>query len=188
MRGLFTHLYDLDAFPNTAQAYALPAKYEELYAYDTLVLSNLDFATSSYAARRMLKDYVEDGGRLVLLGGNRALGEGGLKGTYLEAICPFELKGTGEVVRCEPPLLLGGKPGAPHPDNMALFWRHDVTLKPDAFTIAYAGAHPIAARVARGKGLAVAFAGTVLGEGTANVTPFWETGAWAGLVKTLVLE
>ncbi len=188
VRGLFTGLYGLDALPGATPAYALPAKYEELYAYDAVVLSNLDFTTSSYAARRMLNDYVEDGGRLVLLGGNRALGEGGLTGTYLEALSPFALRGAGEVVRCAPPLLLGGKANVAYPDKPAIFWRHDVTLKPGAFAVAYAGPHPIAARVARGNGLAVAFAGTVLGEGGANGKPFWETGSWAALAKRLILE
>jgi hypothetical protein len=151
-------------------------------------LSNLDFSTSAYPVRRMLKDFVDDGGRLILLGGNRALGEGGLKGTYLETMAPFTLKGAGEVVPCEPPLLLGAKAGVAYPEKPALLWRHDVTLKPGAFAIAYAGTQPIAARIRFGKGLVTTFAGTVLGEGGANAKPFWETAAWAGLLKKLVVE
>lgn len=185
VRGLFAKCYGLDAFPGATQAYAVPKTYEELYGYDALVLANVDFTTSAYPVRRMLKDYVEDGGRLVLLGGNRALGEGGLQGTYLETMAPFTLKGAGEVVACTPPLLLGTKPGAPDASKPALFWRHDVTLKPGAFALAYADKLPIAARSKFGNGLVTAFAGTTLGEGT---NPFWTTPWWANLAKTLILE
>ncbi len=185
IRGLFTKYYGLDAFPGATQAYAVPKTYAELYAFDAVVLANVDFSTSAYPVRRLLKDYVEDGGRLVLLGGNRALGEGGLKGTYLETMAPFVLKGAGEVAPCTPPVLLGSKAGTPDATKPTLFWRHDVTLKPGATAVAFAGAQPIAARIKFGNGLVTVFAGTVLGEGA---NPFWTTAWWTKLLGALIIE
>ena len=46
---------------------------------------------------------------LVVLGGTFALGERS-QATYLEDMLPFSLKGLEEVVRCDPPLLLGARP------------------------------------------------------------------------------
>ncbi|MHB9133469.1 MAG: LamG domain-containing protein [Armatimonadota bacterium] len=192
VRGMYWSMYALEKLPiGCTGAYALPAKYEELYAYDVVVLTNIDLISSSFSTRRMLCDFVEDGGRLVFLGGPNALGQGGLTGTCLEEILPFTLKGPeghNGVVRCETPLLLGLKAGKPWPDKPALFWRHEVKLKPGAFPVAYAGATPIAARTAYGKGLVVTFAGTVLGTPPAGVKPFWQTTSWWNLLGQLVLE
>jgi uncharacterized membrane protein len=190
VKGLFTDLYGIEkALPCTA-AYALPAKHEELYAYDAVVLSNLDFRTSNYLTRRLLKDFVDDGGRLVLLGGNRTFGEGGMAGTYLDDLAPFVMKGRGEVVKAATPLKLGAKSGVPYANAPLLLWRHALTLKPGATMLAYADKEPIAARIKAGNGLVTAFTGTVLGELPADSKAqlFWQTPAWTALLKQLIAE
>ena len=148
----------------------------------------MDFRTTDYGVRKVVKDFVDDGGRLVLLGGNRTLGEGGLKGTYLDELSPFALRGPNEVVRCEPPLLLGPEAGRSYPDHPSIFWRHDLSLKPHARPLAYAGKLPIAASWTAGKGTVFVFAGTTLGEGDAKQKPFWEAASWRDLTVRLMLE
>jgi uncharacterized membrane protein len=190
VKGLFSDLYGIEkAVPCTA-AYALPAKYEDLYAYDALVLSNLDFRTSAWPARRMIWDYVNDGGRLVLLGGNRGFGEGGMAGTYLGDLAPFVVKGRGEITQSATPQRLGAKPGVPYADAALLFWHHALVPKPGAAVLAYADKDPVAARSKAGKGVVTAFTGTVLGTQPAGAKgqPFWQTPSWTALLKRMIIE
>jgi hypothetical protein len=188
VKGLFSAFYGVETAVPCDAVYALPKTYEELYAYDAVVLCNLDMRTSTFAARRMFQDFVEDGGRLVLLGGNRTLGEGGMKGTYFDDLAPFAIAGDGEVTACQPPARLGAKAGQPYAEKPALFWQHKLAVKPDAFTLAYAGKDPVAARLRSGKGETVLFTGTVLGEAAPGETPFWQCASWRTLLTRLIRE
>src|SRR5207249_9699035 len=89
---------------------------------------------------------------------------------------------------CEPPLLLGPEAGRSYSDRPAIFWRHEVLLKPRARPLAYAGKLPIAASRTAGKGTVFVFAGTTLGESDAKQKPFWETASWRDLAVRLMLE
>jgi hypothetical protein len=126
----------------------------------------------------------------VILGGPSALGQGGLPGTCLESALPFSLtpEPDAEVVQCRAPMLLGPKAGQPWNDKPALFWRHQVKLKPGAEALAYAGDSPVAARLAVGKGMVCVFAGTVLGDPPAEAKPFWTCASWTELLKQLVTK
>jgi len=186
VKGLFSNLYGVEQSIPCDTTYDLPEKYEELYAYDVVILANVDMRFSTFATRKLLKDFVEDGGRLVLLGGNRSLGEGGMKNTFIEAISPFTFPGTGEIQRCDPPLLLGNTAGTPAPDRPALFWRHVLPLAPGASVLAYAGPNPIAAAKPAGKGRVIVFAGTPLGEETKPLKPFWSCASWPTLLTRMV--
>ena len=189
VRGLYWPLYRVEqVIPHCTGSYKLPDKYEELYAYDAVVLTNMDAQGFSFPTRRMLCDFVKDGGRLVILGGLNTLGQGGMTGTNLEELLPFTLKGWNEVIPQQPPLLLGAQPGAPWPEHPALFWRHELAQKPAATSLAYAGSFPIAARLAAGGGQVVVFAGAALGGDAAGTTPFWKTEAWIGLLRKMVAE
>ncbi len=185
VKGLFAGLYGVEKSMPCDAVYALPEKYEDLYAYDVIVLANVDLRFSTFATRRLLKDFVEDGGRLLLLGGNRTFGEGGMKDTYLAAMSPFTFGGPGEVLCCDPPLLLGEKAGTAASERSAIFWRHSLPLAPGADALAYAGQEPIAAVKQVGKGRVYLFAGTVLGEGTDQAKPFWTCAAWRSLLTRM---
>ena len=186
VKGLFSSLYGIEQNMTCDAVYTLPEKYEDLYAYDVITLANVDMRFSTYAARKMLQDFVEDGGRLVLLGGNRTFGEGGMKDTYLDALSPFSFHGTGEIHRCDPPLFLAAKPAAPYADLPALFWRHVLPVAPGATVLAYAGNEPVVAEKPVGKGRVIAFAGTVLGEGKAPLKSFWTCASWQTLLARMI--
>ncbi|MHB9132705.1 MAG: LamG domain-containing protein [Armatimonadota bacterium] len=187
VKGLFSNLYNIEQSVKCDTAYALPKTYEDLYAYDTLILCNMDLRLSVFPARKMINDFVNDGGRLVILGGNRTLGEGGMPGTYFETLSPFALKGLNEVQPCTPPVLLGATAGTPYPEKPTLFWRHNLTLAPGATVLAYAGKDPLAAQKKTGNGQVIVFTGTVLGEGTAQAKPFWECASWKTLLTRMVV-
>ncbi|OPZ85631.1 MAG: hypothetical protein BWY76_01334 [bacterium ADurb.Bin429] len=188
VKGLFWQPYGVADAVTCANSYLLPASYEELYAYDAVVCVNVDFSTSDYAMRKRLKDFVTDGGRLVILGGPFTLGVGGVQGTYLDDMLPFTLTGRAELIPCAPPLLLGRQPGKPYPDSPALLWRHAITAKPGIVIDAYAGTTPIAARKTTGNGQVVIFAGTVQGDPQGEAKPFWACESWRALLRQLLMK
>jgi uncharacterized membrane protein len=184
VKGLFSQFYQVSKAAAADETWQLPAKYEDLYACDAVVLADVDVTSSTFAQRRILRDFVEDGGRLVILGGIATLGQGGMANTWLEEISPVTLKGAREVIAEPIPLLLRFKPGQGQvsAEKPAVFWRHDVSFRLDAQILAYAGDHPIAARRVVGKGQVIVFTGTVLGKAENGVTPFWETQTWIGML------
>jgi hypothetical protein len=104
-----------------------------------------------------------------------------MRHTWLEELSPVSFKGPGEVVRCEPPRLLGKQPGKPFVDSPALFWRHDVAVRPGTELLAFAGDAPVAFRRTFGKGIVVAFSGTALGKPAKGERPFWQSDSWRDL-------
>jgi len=190
VRGLFWQPYGVEGAPGVTwkAVYRLPATHEEAYAADVIVMANVDFSRSDLRTRRILRDWVLDGGRLVVLGGSETLGQGGVPNTYIEELLPVRLKGAFEVVRCEPPLELGLGKAAPDAARPALFWRHDVLPVDDAQVLAWAGEHPAGLWRSVGKGRVYVFAGTVLGTGDGACTPFWETPFWAGLIERMAVK
>jgi hypothetical protein len=186
VKGLLADLYRVAEVANADTAYALPTNAAGIFPYDCVTLANVDLTFSTLAQRKLLKDFVEAGGRLVVLGGIATLGNGGMPGTFLEDLLPVQMAAAGEVRRCEPPLVLGDAPGRPFADQPALFWRHGVSPKPAAQPLAYAGAEPIAFSAPFGKGRVFLFAGTVLGPGPRLERPFWQTDSWAALLRRLL--
>jgi hypothetical protein len=68
-----------------------PARREQLYAYDALVIANVEGDFFSRAQLAMAADFVaERGGGLLVLGG-RSFAQRGLSGTPLEEVLPVEL-------------------------------------------------------------------------------------------------
>ncbi|MBI2190590.1 MAG: hypothetical protein HYU36_01230 [Planctomycetes bacterium] len=188
VRGMFWQFYIQTPALDAISVYSLPETFPDLYGFDAVILANMDLSNSTLADRRMLRDYVHDGGRLVLLGGCFTLGQGGVQRTWLEDLLPVQCQGPGEVVPCQPPLLLGSESGKPDPESPALFYRHLVRPKPSASVLAWAGEHPVAVAWQQGQGLVAVFAGTTLGEGDEKHRPFWETQAWPRLLRQLALS
>ena len=186
VKGMFWEPYLAKTGLDLRTTYSLPVGHEELYAYDCVVLCNIDFMRMKLPRRKLLKDFVEDGGRLVFLGGCFTLGQGGVLGTFLDEILPVTCAGPYEVAQCDPPLLLGPSHDKIYADRPALFWRHRVTPRPDATVLAWAGSHPISVSGRAGKGIVRVFAGTTLGQGSDQLTPFWETASWQRLLQRMV--
>jgi hypothetical protein len=185
VRGVHARLYRVSDTLGCEIAYDLPGDYRSLYAYDAVVLANFDLAFTSWQQRRMLHDFVKDGGRLVVLGGISTLGHGAMQNTYVEEMLPVRLTGDREVVKCAAPVPLGPAPGEAYEDGAALDWRHAVDCADDVQIVAYAGEAPIAAMHGYDNGTVGVFTGTVLGR-MEGATPFWERDSWTRLLRELV--
>ena len=184
--GMFWKTYLEDAPFEYDLGYALPKDHQEIYQYDAIVLANT--GCGGLGHRKVLRDYVEDGGRLVILGGNHALRYNGHANTFLEDAFPFQLMEEDAVIQLDTPATLGLKKNAPAPDSPALFWKHKIKSHPDSTILAWAGEDPISLRRDSGKGLVTVFTGTPLGAASEGQTPFWETNFWKKHLLTLVKE
>lgn len=185
VRGLFWQKYG--AAPKTWDArYEVPSTYDDIYRYDAIVLANVDVRQTSYECRKAIQDWVHDGGRLIVLGGPSALGQGGMASTYLAELLPFQVRGSREVVKCEPPLVLGKEPGDAFSESPLLYWRHDLKLRgKEVQVLAYAGDVPLLAKRDVGQGQVFVFSGTVLGDAVSGTLAFWESTAWHDLWRQI---
>jgi hypothetical protein len=91
-----------------------PATREELFSYRAVVLGSVEASAFTPAQLRMLADFVgERGGALLVLGGRRALAEGGYAGTALADVLPVVLEERpGAGGDDEPPTELAVRPTA----------------------------------------------------------------------------
>jgi len=89
--GQDTFFVQAGAGRSAALTGGFPAKREQLYAYDALVIANIEADFFSRAQLAMAADFVaERGGGLLVLGG-RSFAQRGLSGTPLEEVLPVEL-------------------------------------------------------------------------------------------------
>ena len=189
VRGLFWRLYGkglTDGDGSRDGTYRLPETHRELYKYDAVVLCNVNVANATPEARKACRDWVEDGGRLIVLGGPQALGQGGMPNTFFEEILPVSLAGPAEVVRCDPPLAMGRARGKAEADQPMIFWRHKMQPRDQARVLAWAGEEPLAVMQPSGKGTVSVFLGTLMGEAAPNQKAFWETESWTRLLTDML--
>ncbi len=152
-----------------------PSDYEELMAYDAIVLNNVPAEAMDEITMQFLTDYVEHGGALLVIGGHWAFGGGGYQGTPLEDLLPVTSKGPFDVRSLDKGLL---RP-APGPDlPVGTLWYQDVTVRPAAQVKMWAGDQPFWVQWRQGKGVAAVITGLCYGEGTDRLMPFWEWGGW----------
>jgi uncharacterized membrane protein len=188
IKGLMADRYGIPPKSVASVAYQLPDDLTKLCEFDSVVLANVDLTYSTLGQRAALKEFVNAGGRLVVLGGIATLGNGAMAGTFLEDMLPVQLVTVREVRECSPPAILADAAGKPLTGQPAVFWRHMVQPKAGATPLAKAGDTPIAVADAFGKGRVVVFTGTVLGPGGSDATPFWTTPSWQTLLGRLLAE
>ena len=113
-----------------------PTTREELFGYRAIILGSVEASFFTLDQLRMLSEFVsERGGGLLLLGGRRALGEGGYAGTPLADVVPFVLAAQREQreddslfaeLKVEPSPAGAAHPAlqlAASPDSSAARWR-----------------------------------------------------------------
>jgi uncharacterized membrane protein len=181
-----------ERWSNTGEAINFPQKYEELFKYDVVVLCNVGAYGLQYEGRKVLKDFVEAGGGLVILGGSYTLGQGNMAGTYFEELLPVALGAARDVQRAVAPLPLKAGKGSPAfgalpwAQTPALYWRHAVTAKPGAATPLLAGTETALVTSTVGKGRVAVFTLTALGDKIGAETPFWQWEGWPTVLGTTV--
>ncbi|MHB9024418.1 MAG: glutamine amidotransferase [Armatimonadota bacterium] len=163
----------------------VPAGYEEVFAHDLFVLNGASAQALSDFFLQALRDYVDAGGSVLVIGGLYAFGPGGYAGTSLEDLLPVTLAGqafdlerlpapAGVAVAREARCLRGLAWAGPSYG----YWRHRVTPKAGSWTELTLGGAPLLVCGVYGKGRVAALASGPLGDPKPGETPFWEHPRW----------
>jgi len=134
-----------------------------------------------------IRDDVQRGATLLILGGPFTLGKGCFRGTCLEDILPVELGGPWELVRAPRPRpLRAAEPSLStlldDPNPPVVFYYHQVQPRQGARIIAYAGHGPVMFERSYGRGRVVVFGGAPLGTSTEQRRGFWQWPRWPEFV------
>jgi uncharacterized membrane protein len=209
--GLFTHVLNLDDAladwkadskypvefnflncpPNGVEKF--PATYDDLFSYNVVVLSDVNYKAIGAIGFEMLCDYVEQGGNLLIVGGPYALGDGEFEETRFLDILPvklsgpFDLKWAGKGKSWA--LTAAGKSpiteGLTFEQAPKVFWQHFVTPKAGAEVILTAGGQPSLVVGHYGKGKIAVLTLSPTGVSESGETAWWEWKQWPQLLKNI---
>jgi hypothetical protein len=187
LRGLYDDLYAIEkAIESGVPGATVTARYQrdlpqtpaDLAPFGTIILANVPVDQMGVGMRKAYADWTRAGGHLVVLGGDYALGQGLMQGTFLEAVLPCGLSTSADVARLPEGTALDGIGG--------VFFAHGVKAKADASVLAKAGDMPLLMTRPVGKGRCTVFAGTVLGSDRDDPKAFWNAADWPALLGRAV--
>ena len=182
VKGLHHYLYRIpeairaaapDARINQCTTGGIPKTYQEVFQYDIIVLA----------------DFVREGCKLVVLGGQSTLGQGFFKGTSLEKVLPVEVRPAKDVYRLLKPIAFGPKKNVPFKDSPLLYYYHATKPRDDTRTLLWAGELPLLLKRKVEKGKSLVFIGTALGEAQSkDEIPFWEWKDWPEIIGNAIVK
>jgi len=178
--------------PNAVETF--PGSYDELFAYNVVVLSDVNFKALGDIAFEMICDYVEQGGSLLVVGGPYALGNGEFEeARFLEVLPaklsgPFDLKWAGkgkswdlQAARENDPLLKG----VSFEQKPKVFWQHFVTPKAGTEVVLKAGEQPALIFGSYGKGKVALLTLSPTGLEAKGEIPWWSWNGWSPLMQSI---
>lgn len=167
--------------------------YKDLTRDDLVILENWDTDALGKVDQSMLKDYVQGGGSLLILGGYYSFGAAKLKNSIISDILPFTPEGYFDFRRA------GGKPiqirqgsflsGVFKGSPPAVFWYQAIKPKPGSkVEISSEDGNPLLITWSWGRGRVAAMAMTVLGsqETISGHLPFWESREYGDFLTRVV--
>ena len=170
-------------FGGYTRFYHLPAV-EELKGFSVIVIANLDAPSLNVERLKAYREFVAQGGGLVVLGGYWAFSRGAYAGTPLEEMLPVTFAPEHRIP--ETPEGLPLRPGpnatwklpADSKSKPVVFYVQTITPKPESTVQWLAGDKPALISGTFGKGRVVACALTANGEVPQGVLPFWDWPEW----------
>jgi uncharacterized membrane protein len=182
----------LNASPVGLTLSYFPADYPSLMAYDLVILGNVPAAPMDLVGQEMLKDYVEAGGNLLVLGGDQAFGQADFANKALVAQIPVDLgghynwrklpRGTLKVAAAH-----AVTQGVQFAGKDTVYYSHLCTPKEGAVVAVTAGDRPILVLGTTAKGGRIACVlATPFGEAAGGETAFWDAPAWSQLMQNTV--
>jgi uncharacterized membrane protein len=210
--GLYTHILNIDDAlagwkgkngaapeftwancpPNAIETF--PGSYDELFAYNAVVLSDVNFKAIGDIGFEMLCDFVAQGGSLLAVGGPYALGNGEYEETrFLEVLPatlsgPFDLKWAGKGRSWDLAAAKAGDPllaGVSFEQQPKVFWHHFVTPKADTQVLLTAGDKPVLILGKYGEGKVALLTLSPTGKEGDGETPWWSWNGWFPLVQNV---
>jgi hypothetical protein len=174
-----------------------PSTYEEMMRFHLAIVVNTNggaFGCGGNPAlrRKLLKDFVQNGGSALFLGGFFAYGPE-YHGTALEEMAPVTYADKRDLTSATEGLPLAAGPDALKGFaqlNWAaaprVYWMHAVTPKPGAKVLLTAGGKPLLVTWPYGKGRVAVFTGSVMGDPKAGQVPFWAWGGWPAIMAETI--
>jgi len=169
-----------------------PKDWPDIYANRAIVLDNVNASAVTLVRCMMLKQFVQDGGCLLLMGDTHGVSGGDWADTPLEPLLPVIGLNSGKLIRAASPLPLepvsGAFAGLDWSAQPYTLYYHDAALRPGAEILLTAGGHPIAVRLASGKGRVIVLLNSVLGVKSAGAAglPWWEWPDWPKVMARLL--
>ena len=169
-----------------------PAKWEELYQHSVIVLNNVPTKAVSIVGTIMLKQYVEDGGCLIMMGDTHGLVPGKWTQSVLGPLLPVTVGKDKDLVYSPKPLPLQVKGNALKELNWEkrpyTVYYHRAEVRPGAQVLVYSGKIPLIVERKVGKGRIIVLLTSVCGEKNRKVEgiPFWEWSDWPALVAKVI--
>ena len=174
-------IYWSNARPNGVGMF--PAQFEELFKYRTIFMCNVNFKCLRFEGFEMIRNWVEQGGTLVITGGFYTYGNGEFEGSPFEQFVPFRnmkpfdhiWAGKGQAFQLKPAGKAPELSGVDFSSGPQTAWLHQVELKPGARVLVKAGDYPAIVKWRYGKGTVVACTLSPMGE---PEKPFWLWDGW----------
>ncbi|MBI2190560.1 MAG: hypothetical protein HYU36_01080 [Planctomycetes bacterium] len=149
--------------------------YENIFRRDAVILADVHGDWLGYAGRKMLYEFVQAGGTLIVLGGGKSYGYGNYSYTFMEELLPVEFTPQPDLAKLDPPGRIPGlTPQATVHYIHALKPKADATVRLCAVT-SQGERLPFLLEQRVGKGRVIACLGSVFGESRHDGDiPFWE--------------
>ena len=167
----------------------IPTELADYRRYSTVVLINVDAPALGAARLAAIRQFVEQGGGLVVLGGYWAFERGAYADTPLAELLPVELQPRGDLPQDRAGAILTAGPASDWNWNQInfaaqprTFYLHSLVAKPNAQVILQAGKHPAMIAGEFGQGRVVASALTVNGLSTSDALAFWDWADWPAVL------
>jgi uncharacterized membrane protein len=158
--------------------YDFPQDATALSKFSVVLLSDVNPRALGFLGRGLLKDWVEQGGTLIVTGGPCAFGKGQTRGTMLEDLYPIQVRpddltdgGPFQAGRALP----AGCP--PYRGEAGSYLIHQSEPRPGAQIVLRCKGSPLLAYQKVGSGTVIVFTGTAL-ENDQKLRPFWSEEAW----------
>ena len=172
----------MDEFPDT---------YEQLMAWDVLVLDNLHARHLGPKRRVMVADFVRNGGGLLVFGGYWNLSLGADHNTYIEEILPVRIAGYKQIVQENKGLALkvekaGFFDKVDWSSPMQAFTVDLSPLKEGAEVLATAGGKPAIVARPYGRGRVIAVLMNPHGDYGPDAKPYWLSPQWPRILASCI--
>ncbi|MCG2658855.1 MAG: glutamine amidotransferase [Kiritimatiellae bacterium] len=170
-----------------------PPSADDLYQYDAILLMDIDTRALGSQSIGMIRQYVEDGGGLLVFGGWFSYAAGNIKDTPLYDLLPYRIETSPFGLRQAKPSeilkIVNHKTwlkGFVVDEKVVSPWYHELIPAKDAELLVTVGEKPWLATRSYGAGRVAACAGTVLGQSANEQVTFFEWKKWPKLLKMMI--
>ena len=167
-----------------------PEDYGQMMGYDVVALANVDPRAIGDEGLEMLREYVQHGGGLIVLGGPMAFPAEGYPRTPLAEMLPVKFPGfmaltpvSNGVVEATSALDLAQ--GLDASQKPMCYWSHDFQTAGGEVALK-AGGRPLLVLSKYGKGRVAVFLGAPLGDAPVGQTAFWQWTGWSTYLARLM--